>query len=96
MLSSVFLTGRLGDKVDEGVRFVEVDRVIPGPTGKFRTDRIPCRGLYGPRGRFMSAPKGSFIALKGRIEMDDRHGLIIVCEIDEMRRTREEEGLRSL
>ncbi len=96
MLSSVFLTGRLGEKLDDKVRYVEVDRVIPGPTGKFLTDKIPCRGLYGPRGRFMSAPAGSFIALKGRIEMDERHGLIIVAEIDEMHRPRKEEPSPSL
>ena len=40
MLSSVFLTGRLGEKLDDKVRYVEVDRVIPGPTGKFLTDKL--------------------------------------------------------
>ncbi len=84
MISSVFLTGHLGDKVDEKIRYVEVDRVIPGPTGKFLTDRFPCRGLYGPKGRFMSAPNGSLIVIKGRLEMDEKYGLIIVAELDEM------------
>ncbi len=86
MLSSIFLTGRLGDALDERIRYVEVDRIIPGPTGIFATDRFPCRGLYGPNGRFMTAPKGSSIVIKGRLEMDEKYGLIIVAELDEMMR----------
>jgi hypothetical protein len=84
VISSVFLSGRLGKVVKPKVRYVEVDRVIPGPTGTFEVDRFPVKSMLSVDGPFMKMPEGSYICLKGRLEMDSELGLVIVDEIDEL------------
>ncbi|MBQ7994874.1 MAG: hypothetical protein IJ247_01490 [Bacilli bacterium] len=84
MISSVYLSGTLGERVDDQYRYVEIKRCVPGPTGKFETDRFLVKSMLSPKGPFMSEPKGVHICLKGRIEMDKRYGLVIVDEIDEI------------
>ncbi len=84
MLSSLFLSGRLGEVKDEKTRIVEVEHVIPGPTGRFATSRIPVRAL-APESLLVKAKAGSLIVLKGRIEADEKDGILyVVDEIDEI------------
>ena len=84
MLSSVFLSGRLGEIVGPKTRYVEIDRVIPGPSGRFETDKFPVRSMLATAGPFMKASVGTFIVLKGRLECDSDGKLIIVDELDEI------------
>lgn len=85
MISSVFLSGRLGDVINDKMRYVEVDRPVP-ESGKFITDSYIIKSQTFESGPFMKEPKGSYICLKGRLEKDPSLGLIIVVEIDEMYR----------
>lgn len=84
MLSSIFLSGRLGKARDEDTREVLLERLIPGPTGHLKVDRIPVKAPLSLNARFMKAPEGSLIVLKGRLELDEEGHLIIVDEIDEI------------
>ncbi len=84
MLSSVFLSGRLGEKKDAATRIVEVDHLIPGPGGRYLISSIPVRSMV-PESMLLKAKKGSLIILKGRLQSDERDGsLYIVDEIDEI------------
>lgn len=85
MISSVFVSGRLGKPVTERIRYVEVDRPIP-ESGKFVTDSFLVRSQSYESSPFMKEPVGSYICFKGRIEKDEKYGLIFVIEIDEMYR----------
>lgn len=84
MLSSVYLSGRLGQVVEPRIRYVELDRVVPGPSGRYSVDQVLVRTDLSPEGAFMKSPAGSLIVLKGRLEVDPKHGLLIVNEIDEI------------
>ncbi|MBQ2052770.1 MAG: hypothetical protein VZR76_04820 [Candidatus Enteromonas sp.] len=84
MLSSVFLSGRLGEKISPKTRYVEIDRVIPGPTGHFETDKFPVRSMLATEGPFMKAAVGTFVVLKGRLETDEDGKIVIVDELDEI------------
>jgi hypothetical protein len=89
MLSSVFVSGRLGDIIDGKTRYVEIDRVVPGASGHFETDLIPVRSMLTIEGSFIKGAKGSFIVFKGRIERDPKLGLILIDELDEIYTTKE-------
>lgn len=78
MISCVYLTGRLGDPIGPNARNVEVDRLIPGSDGRYATDIIPVKTMLSMEGLFMKAKKGSLIIVKGRLECDPVHGLIII------------------
>lgn len=84
MLSSVFISGRLGELINENYRYVEIDRVAYDNFGggKYEVDKIPVRSME--KGRFYSYKTGSLIILKGRIEMDPELGLVVVDEIHEL------------
>ncbi len=84
MISAVFVTGRLGEKIAPLGRYVEIDRVIPGPTGKYQIDKIPVFTYSGEGCLFMKAPNGSFISFKGHIESDERFGIVIRLELEEI------------
>ncbi len=84
MLSSVFVSGRLGKIIGPKTRYVEVDRVIPGPSGHYETDLIPVRSMLCVDGPFMKAKAGTFIVFKGRIETDEKGQLILIDELDEI------------
>lgn len=88
MISSVFVSGRLGKVIGEKKRYVEVDRVIPGPSGRYEVDYFPVRTMQSKDGVFMKSKDGSLITLKGRIEMEDGD-MVIVDEIDEIFSPRE-------
>ncbi len=84
MISAVFVTGRLGEQITPLSRYVEVDRVVPGPTGKYEVDKIPVFTYAGEGCFFMQAPKGSFITVKGHMETDKDLGVIIKMELEEI------------
>jgi hypothetical protein len=84
MLSSVFVSGRLGEIIGPKTRFVEVDRTIPGSSGRYEVDKFIVRSMLCVDGPFMKLPCGTFIVLRGRLEQDPKHGLIIVDEVDEL------------
>jgi hypothetical protein len=87
MLTSVSLFGRMGEVISEkeGLRYVEVDRIVPNSDGAgvYETDKFV---VYSPFSTsfFIHAPKGNLISLNGRIENRQPYGLIIVDEIDEI------------
>jgi hypothetical protein len=83
MISSVFVSGRLGEVIDKHCRYVEVDRVVPGETGHYATDRFVVKSPMSS-GSFIKAADGSYICFKGRLEMDAKLGLVIVNEMDEI------------
>lgn len=83
MISSVFVSGRLGEKKPP-FRYVEVDRLVPSDDGKFLVDRFLVRSCFGADTPFMKLPSGSYVCFKGRLESDERHGLVIVDEMDEV------------
>ena len=85
MISSVFVSGRLGEKLSHNLRYVEVDRPVP-EKGKFVTDSFLVKSQSYESSPFLKEPTGSYICFKGRIEKDVEHGFIIVIEIDEMYR----------
>lgn len=80
MISSIFVTGRIGEAIDSNFRYVEVERPLSGTDGKYVIDKIPVRMQYFASSSWMKEKEGSFIALKGRIEKDDKIGLGIVIE----------------
>ena len=70
MISAVFVAGRLGEKIAPLGRYVEIDRVLPGPTGHYGVDKVPVFTYSGEGCLFMKAPIGSFISFKGHIETE--------------------------
>lgn len=86
MLSSVFLSGRLGDVFAPKMRYVEIERVVTSPagTGTYAISKVPVRAQCLETNRFLKEPNGTYICLKGRLEADEEYGLIIVSELDEM------------
>jgi len=84
MMTSLSLSGRLG-KVKEGrFRYVEVDRVVYTPLGgRYKVDSFLVR-FPSESGFCIKAPNGSLIFMKGRIEVDEKQGMIIVDEFDEI------------
>lgn len=84
MLSSVFLSGRLGPLSESNVRLVEVDRVIPEQGGRYGVFSFPVRCPLSKGSCFFTAKPGSSIVLKGRLEMDKEIGLLIVSEVEEI------------
>lgn len=83
MISSVYMSGRLGDKINDEFRYIEVDRMFDDRGDrKLVTDKFPVRSMV--KGRFYDYPNGAMIILKGRIEMDEKLGLVIVDELDEI------------
>ncbi len=84
MLTSVYISGRLGDSAGKNVRYVEVESPLVGTGGKRRIDLIP---VYTPLGKsvfFFKAKKGAFIIVKGRLEKNDEFGLYVHSEIEEI------------
>ncbi|MBO4540685.1 MAG: hypothetical protein J5736_01750 [Bacilli bacterium] len=84
MLSSVFLSGRLGEVKDNRTRIVEVEHLIPGPMGRFAVSKLPVRSPL-PDTLLVKASAGALIVLKGRLEADEKDGtLYIIDEVDEI------------
>ena len=83
MLASVFLSGRLGEKVAPNVRIVEVDGLRPGPTGVFVTHKIPVIAHRSLSATFLCAKEGAFVIVKGRLEVVEEFGLVVAAELEE-------------
>jgi hypothetical protein len=84
MLTSLSLSGRLADVYHGCYRYVEVDRVVyTAVGGRYKVDRFLVR-FPSDTGLFLTAPRGSLIYLKGRLEIDEKYGMIIVDELDEI------------
>ncbi len=84
MISSCFVTGRLGKVIDPTTRYVEVDRVLPDDCGTYSVDRIPVRTYSGKGCLFMVAPEGSYIGLKGHLETREEFGVLVYLEFEEI------------
>ena len=87
MLSSVFLSGRLGEiKADDpNVRYIEVDRTGNyGGHSRFVTEKIPVMSIAPTDSFFYTAPVGANIILKGSIYVDDNGFIGIIDEVDEI------------
>ena len=84
MISSVFVTGRVGTKIDANYRYVEVERPISNQNGVYAIDKIPTRMPYFASSSWNKEKEGAYIAFKGRIEMDERLGLVLVIEHKEI------------
>ncbi len=84
MISSVFVTGRVGQIIDANYRYVEVERPIVNQNGIYTIDKIPVRMPYFASSSWSKEKEGSYIAFKGRIEMDERWGLVLVIEHKEI------------
>ncbi len=84
MISSIFVSGRLGKYVGEGIRLLEVDRLVPSNQGRYETDLIPVRSMLSESSTFYRANDGTLAIIKGRLETDKKHGLIVVAEVEEI------------
>ncbi len=84
MISSVFVTGRIGKPIDSKYRYVEVERPIVDQDGTHRVDQIPTRMPHFASSNWIKEQEGSYIAFKGRIEMDGHLGLVLVIEHKEI------------
>lgn len=83
MVSSVFISGRLGRSIDRQTRMVELDSPIPSK-GEFRICEIPVRCNRSWKASFFSAKVGTLIVLKGRLESEEPLGLYVALEIEEL------------
>ena len=80
MISDVYLTGRLSSSINETMRFVEIDRMVP-EQGKYVIDKIPVSyWSKEPSSRFMKLSDGTLVVIRGRLESEAKIGLIIVAE----------------
>lgn len=80
MISDVFLTGRMGDKIDDDLRYIELDRPVP-VSRKFVCDKIPVSyWTHQALSSFMKLSVGALITLRGRLEINEKLGIIIVAE----------------
>lgn len=84
MLTNVYLSGRLGDIVDKNIRYVEVECPLASQSGKRKYDYIPVYSPLGKSACFFKAKNGTFVIIKGRVKMDEKHGLIVHSEIEEI------------
>lgn len=84
MLTSVYISGRLGDSAGKNVRYVEVESPLVGTGGKRRIELIPVYTPLGKSAFFFKAKKGAFIIVKGRLEKNDEFGLYVHSEIEEI------------
>lgn len=84
MISEVFLTGRLGEKIGPTMRYVEIERLSPAQSGGYQIDKVPVETYAGTGSHFMKAAEGSYIALKGHLETNKDFGLSVYIEMEEI------------
>ena len=65
------------------IRYVRYESVIPGPTGQINSFDIPVYCPLGEGSLWMSAPSGTRVFLKARLDYDKEVGLILIHEFDE-------------
>lgn len=83
MFTAVSLVGALSTQIREDMRYVEVDNVIPGPTGKYQSLRLPVRSPCGRKSRFMNAEEGTLVCLRGHLEVHPEYGILVAIEIED-------------
>lgn len=83
-MNTVFITGRIGKNIDPQTRIIEIDSVIPGPTGEFLTYEVPVRTSRNANCHFLKAKEGILMSLQGRLEIDDDIGLLVHLELEEI------------
>lgn len=83
MISSVFVSGRLAESPFPGYRYIEVERPVPDSKGQFKTDRFLVRDALAGHSMVSILPVGAQVVFKGRIEIDDKYGFVIVEELVE-------------
>lgn len=80
MISSVFVSGRLGKQINKNFRVLLVERPLHDQEGKAVIDEIPVRMEGFATESFMKEKEDSFVVFKGRIEKDSEVGLALVIE----------------
>lgn len=83
MLSSVYLSGRLGKKVFDNLRMIELDGLSPNPQGEFEITEVPVRSNLGGESALMHAKDGLYVVIKGRLCCHGTVGLCVLSEIEE-------------
>lgn len=83
MLSSVFLSGRIGRKLDRKTRVIELDALVPNSKGEYVVTEVPVRSSHGDETSLMRATEGNYVILKGRLGYEEGMGLFVVSEIEE-------------
>ena len=83
MLSSIYLSGRLGKKVFDNLRMVELDALSPNSKGEFEVTEVPVRSNLGGDSALMHAKDGIYVVIKGRLCTHGAVGLCVLSEIEE-------------
>jgi hypothetical protein len=81
MLTNAMLFGLLDDPIEDNIRYIKVERPYRNSDNKFETDRLPA--MYWSRAvnsYFMTAKKGTMVAIRGRLEQHPTLGTLIVCD----------------
>ncbi len=84
MLTSVCVTGRLGDLVEPNIRYVEVENPFGTYDGKNKVVMVPVHSSLGKSTTFFKAANGASVIVKGRLERYGSVGLCVHSEIEEI------------
>jgi len=84
MINSVFLTGVLSEKIDDFYFTVKCRNPYPDKNGNFDEPEFICVSRIMKRTSICKAPLGSKISVKGRLEIDEEYGVVIVAETTEL------------
>lgn len=80
MISNIAITGAVGEKFDKIYRYIDVDRPVPA-NRKYVIDKIPtCHWSKTHNCTFQKLPVGACVSLTGRLEMDEKHGLVVIVQ----------------
>jgi single-stranded DNA-binding protein len=85
MITNVMMIGQIDEVIADNVRYVNVERYYRDENNQFIVDKIPV--VYWTRATnnfFMTMKKGTLICVKGRLEVNEDIGLLIVCDYLEM------------
>lgn len=85
MITSVCISGKLADRINDFTRYVKVEKAIPDKGCNIIYDLIPVAHFSKSCGtHFMRIPNGTFIICRGRLEMIEGVGLTVVAELYEV------------
>jgi hypothetical protein len=79
-MTNVSIVGTLGEVINDHLRYVEWERLIPGPTGIYQIDRIPARSYTFMIDEFLKEKTGKTIILRGHLESEEGLGAIVAIE----------------
>lgn len=81
MFTNIMIVGRMGDKIDDVTRYIEVDH-LNEQSIQLETDKMPVRYWTKTAGcPLMKFKSGSIVALRGRITSDKDLGLVVIAEV---------------